>query len=57
MISVCNKGVELIGSIEASLPPFPQARLVAEMGESNFYARISEVVEVFVAMDKNNDNQ
>ena len=57
MIFVCNKGVELIGSIEASLPPFPQAGLVAEMGESNFFDRISEGVEVFVAQDKNKDNQ
>ena len=34
-----------------------QAGLVAEIGESNFYDRITEGVEAFVAMDKNNDNQ
>ena len=34
-----------------------QAGLVAEIGESNFYDRITEGVEAFVAESQNNDNQ
>ena len=34
-----------------------KAGLVAEMGESNFYDRITEGVAAFVAQDRNNDNQ
>ena len=34
-----------------------KAGLVAEMGESNFYDRITEGVAAFVAQDKDNNNQ
>ena len=34
-----------------------RAKLVEEIGESNFYDRITDGVEAFVALEKNNGNQ